>query len=148
MNLKLKHTCSMSLNIYSFFIPLHGNKTNYPRYWRHFKLSSISETSSFKADNENSISACDTVKQFFCFTLIIFKMLYALSIGQLFDGFEIIMAISREIFFKSKSARASNWFGFFFRDFNLVTRFSHLRLITSQACSKWIINLLCIFFWF
>ena len=129
--LKLKHTCSMSLNIYSFFISLHRNKTNYSRYWRHSKLSSISETSSFKVENENSISACDAVRQFFCFTLIICKILYALSIGQLFDGFEIIMAVSREIFFKLKSARTSNWFGFFFRDFTLVTCFSQLRLRTS-----------------
>ena len=148
MHLKLKHTCSMSLNIYSFFISLHGNKTNYSRYWRHSKLSSISETSSFKADSENSISACDAARQFFCFTLIISKVLYALSISQLFDGFEIIIAISREIFSRPNSARTSNWFGFFFRDFTLVTCFSQLRLRTNQACSNWIINLLYILFWF
>ena len=66
-------------------------------------------------------------------------MLYALSIGELFDGVEII---SRQIFrnsellFKPKSARTCSWFGFFFCDFTLVTCVGQHRLRTDQACSN------------
>ena len=69
-------------------------------------------------------------------------MLYALSIGELFDSVEIIMAISRQIFgnsellFKPKSARTSSWFGFFFCDFTLMTSVSQLWLRTGQVCSN------------
>ena len=50
-------------------------------------------------------------------------MLYALSIGELFDGVEIIMAISRQIFGNSE-------------EFTLMTCVTQLWLRTGQACSN------------
>ena len=55
----------------------------------------------------------DAVRRFLRFALIISNMLYAVATGEVFDGVEIIMAISRQIFgnsellFKPKSARGA-----------------------------------------
>ena len=80
--------------------------------------------------------------QFLCLVQIISNMMYALSVGELFEGVEIIIAIIRQIFgnsgllFKPKSARTSSCFDFFFCDFTLVIFITQLWLRTGQAFSE------------
>ena len=71
----------------------------------------------FSTENKNSIRKLEAVRRFLFFWQTIFNMLHALSIGELFDGVEIIMVMGKQIFrnsakfnyyFKPNCARTSN----------------------------------------